>query len=227
MADELVPESAARALAELDAAKTAIAHARELQDVEALTDWRDRAMAVQSYASRRDDAKHIADDAGEIKLYAERALGQIDTEVRPASPGRRHAGANGSPRPDLLAQVTHDTRWNWRKLGALPEGDFEAIVADVRATEPRVTTAAVVRRVHEPKPTSTPTPIMRTVKAQRQLAQGIVSRVINMEHLEREIDVSVMRDAPTDGEEREEWLRELRTARRVLARVIQALSSDA
>lgn len=227
MSSDLVPEAAARALAELDAAKVAITHAREAQDVEALADWRDRAAAVQNYASRRDDAQRIAADAGEIKLYAERALGQIDAELRPFRVRADRRPSTNAPDANVdLPDVAEHTRTNWRKLGTVDDDTFAEIVADVRATEPRVTTAAAVRRVPTPKKPTTP-PAMESVKAQRKLVAGIVARVRGMGHLEDMVVASFIPATPNDEGEREAWLEELRTARVVLTRVIRALSSDA
>jgi N6-adenosine-specific RNA methylase IME4 len=141
----VVPISDARAMVALDEARHQIALAKEEGDVDTLREWRDRADAIQHYARRRDGARETANDAGEVKVRAERALGQLDKEIAPAHRPEKGSGqTEGFSAP--LADVEKNTRASWRKLGALEEGQFEALVTRAREEEDAgVTTTTLVR----------------------------------------------------------------------------------
>lgn len=144
---DVVPESAARALASMDQARAAIATAVEMRDADALTGWRDMAVAAQHYASRREDAAALAADAGEIKLRAEAALGKLDSEAHP------FGGSSPREDPPLVAS-RHMAAW--RKLGVLMDaGHLDIVMERLRADDLRgVTTVAAVRLVPEYLPSA-------------------------------------------------------------------------
>lgn len=138
----LVPAAEARSVVALDEARAAIAVARQTGDAGALREWRDRAAAVQHYARMRDDGRHAANEAGEIKVRAERALGQLDAE------GRQHGGSRKQDGGAPILTVEGHTRAAWRKLGALDEPEFEALVERAREDQNAgVSTASLVRLV--------------------------------------------------------------------------------
>jgi hypothetical protein len=141
-------------LASLDEARQAIGEARAAQDSESLHDWRDQAEAIQRFHSRRHAAREIADDAGEIRLRCEAALGQIDAEVAPAHRPSRKSSATGilqgaqptaeSSSPPL-AHVRSETRAAWRKLAQL-NGNLDGLIDRLRADEDGgVTTTHAIR----------------------------------------------------------------------------------
>lgn len=136
MATSVVPAAEATALAALDEAKRNIALAKMDGNIDALMEWRDRAAAIQHYARCRDDAKGIADDAAEVKIRAERALGQLDSELnprgRPSDKNKVNTSVNFT---DGLVAVRANTRAAWRKLGAVDEDTFDAAIAKARADE--------------------------------------------------------------------------------------------
>ena len=144
MTQALVPRAAARALASLDKARQQIALAREAGDVTTLREWRDRAAAMQHYARTRDEARALADDAGEVKVRAERALGQLDAEARP------HGGDRSSLGDPSLLDIATDTRAAWRKIGRLTETQFTRVVRELRDDDMHgVTTANVASLARE------------------------------------------------------------------------------
>lgn len=66
----------------IDQARAMIARAVAVGDVDTLVDLRNSAEAIDLYF-RRSGAKEVADQAGEIKVTAERAIGRIDTDRAP------------------------------------------------------------------------------------------------------------------------------------------------
>jgi phage N-6-adenine-methyltransferase len=119
-------------------ARRAIDRARADKDADSLRDWRDKAEAIQHFHTRRGLARETADDAGEIRVRCEAALGAIDAELAPH-------GVTGERNSPILADVHGNTRANWRKLGAL-DGKLDGIIARLREDENAgVTTAHAVR----------------------------------------------------------------------------------
>jgi hypothetical protein len=141
---DLLSEREARALAALDEARRQIALARELRDVEFLADLRERAMHAGHYWRRRTDGREAANDAGEIKVRAEAALGQIDSEEAPHG-GLREQDTTGRTLPPLEG-VHGNARADWRKLGGLADAVLGEAILEAREDEDgAVSTTAVYR----------------------------------------------------------------------------------
>lgn len=139
---QLVPIRETQALLALDEARRAITAAREAHDADALREWRDRAAAVQHYARQRGDAQDVANDAGEVKLRAERALGSLDLELNPHGKNQWTSGEGE------VLRVGKDTRAAWRKLGGLDDATFDTYLARAREDEQTgVSTAKLLRLV--------------------------------------------------------------------------------
>jgi hypothetical protein len=127
----LVLASSTDSLAPIEEARRLIARAVVERDADTLTELHRRASAYELY-HRRAGAHETASDAGEIKVRAERGLGQIDAEVAPHGVNQEFR-VGGTPAP--LASVHKDTRAGWRKLGTLPDDEFDARIAEARADE--------------------------------------------------------------------------------------------
>jgi hypothetical protein len=114
----------ATALVQIDAARRALAEARGIDDVK---DIRDRAEAIRNYLKQRDGSEEAMLHASELKLRAERRLGELlaDT-VRPGNPQL----SNGSTIGKLPDGITRDNSSRWQKIAALPEEAFEQYIAD-------------------------------------------------------------------------------------------------
>jgi len=108
-----------------NAARQALA---EASTVDELKDIRDRAEAIRAYAQQRGEAHPMLCDIAEIKLRAERRLGELLAEtVRPGRP----------------AKTSHDERFlpdgvswmqshRWQKVAIVPEEAFERYLAEAR-----------------------------------------------------------------------------------------------
>lgn len=142
---ELVTSGEGQSLIELDEAKRHIALAREMAAAEELHEWRDRAAAMLHYSKMRGDSQEAANQAAEIKVRAEAALGALDAEVRPAKvkAADRSSLPNRDDAPEL--KVSNQTRANWRRLGQLDEDKLDEVIATVRELDDTISTAAVVK----------------------------------------------------------------------------------
>jgi hypothetical protein len=138
---DLIAQQEGQSLVELDEAKRHIALARDMAMAEELHEWRDRAAAMAHYAKMRGDSQDAANQAAEIKVRAEAALGALDREARPA-----HRPNKSSATEDLpTIKVGSETRAKWRKLGALEDDQLDKVIEQVKATDDTISTAAVVK----------------------------------------------------------------------------------
>jgi ParB family chromosome partitioning protein len=142
---DLVPAKAGNTLVELDEAKRHIALAREMALADELHEWRDRAAAMLHYSKMRGDSQEAANQAAEIKVRAEAALGALDREARPHGTNEKFRGDTQDVTPHLGVAPT--TRANWRKLGELDEAKLDEVIASVRELDDTISTASVVRAI--------------------------------------------------------------------------------
>lgn len=112
------------ALVRLDAAKRAVALAIAEDDSDSLFTLRAMASAAE-LARTRTGAMEAANDAGEIKVRAERGLAILDVQAAPNGvtfPGGRKADAP-------LENIDKNARAQIRKLAALDDDEFENRIA--------------------------------------------------------------------------------------------------
>lgn len=138
----IVPIRKADGLVALAEGKRWLAEAR---DVLTVVDFRDKAKAVEHYLRQRDDSVAAAIDAAELRLRAERRLGELlDDQLR------HQGGKPGHDEPvstyrSLGVEPTAGKRW--QQAAAVPELLFNALVQDARTAQDvdRLTSTAVRR----------------------------------------------------------------------------------
>lgn len=174
---EIMPPEEAASLAAINEAKLAIQVALANEDVEGLLELRDQVAAAQHYWRKREEARDLYNNAGELKVRAEAALGRIDLVAAPNPRGgpRRKATeeegeGNGDgtaevtpPQPAPLADFQPNRRSMFRTLGRLDDDQLDSVVVKLREEEGEggVTTARAVRVAKEVLPTeerATPSP---------------------------------------------------------------------
>lgn len=144
-------------LVRYDAACRALAEAKSVDEVK---DMRDKSEAVRCYAKQAKN-KQLEVDAAEIRLRAERRLGEILRET-PKNPGIAGAAGPGrgnkNPVPEgdrvlapTLSDLGIDKKLSSRaqKLAAVPEPEFESQLADWRdrvSQENERVTVSLIRR---------------------------------------------------------------------------------
>lgn len=125
----------APSLARYDAACKALADARSVDEVK---DVRDKSEAMRAYA-RQAKNKQLEIDAAEIRIRAERRIGELMEAQRDgvgfAKPGPKEIGSDDDPnyRP-ALADVGIDKHLadRARKLAAVPKEEFDGMVGEWR-----------------------------------------------------------------------------------------------
>lgn len=126
-------------LARYDAACRALAEAKTVDDVK---DIRDKSEAMRAYAKQAKN-KQLEVDAAEIRIRAERRLGEMIAAQREAGNlskgaavegvGKRGSQANPHSLPTLAeAGIDKNLADRARKLAAIPEAEFTEIVSDWR-----------------------------------------------------------------------------------------------
>jgi ParB family chromosome partitioning protein len=131
-------------LQRLDEAKRAIASARTIYEAKVL---RDKAATVQDHLRRRGAALDTILDAAEIKLRAERRLGELAAQA--PGQGRPKKGATVAPLRERLEAATdaQAKHWSsrWQRALAVPDEQFEAYVAGCRTQREEPTSVGVLR----------------------------------------------------------------------------------
>lgn len=128
-------------LVQYNAACAAVAAAKSTDEAK---NWRDRAEAMRAYAHQSKN-RQLEIDAAEIRIRAERRLGQLIAEQKAtvglATGGRPYQDTGSTTAPvethrPTLADIGVDKKLSAhsQKVAAIPEAEFEGIVADWRDT---------------------------------------------------------------------------------------------
>lgn len=126
---------------------------------------RNRAEVLRSYARTARLSKEVADEAAELRLRAERKVGELLiqlVESKPLAPTRSRPRANraGLPYPprrrlnvprDLLASlgIRHPDSSNWQLVARIPEPEFEQRLAATRAAGRTPAMSSLIRAAHQ------------------------------------------------------------------------------
>lgn len=122
-------------LTKYEAAKRALAECRNVDEVK---DIRDKAMAMRVYARQAND-RSLEEHAVEIRLRAERRLGQMMEEQPKAQPsdysGNQYTGklvrVSGKPKPTLAsAGIDKNLAHRARTLAKMADKEFEQLAKD-------------------------------------------------------------------------------------------------
>lgn len=151
MSKSLVVHRESHDLLSVERARQFLAQSRSVDEVR---DVVDKAKAVALYLRSRDASIESQNDAAEIRLRAERRLGQLTKDLPKASgaeyggrttiDGRRSGPSNPTP---TLASRGIDKRdaSKWQAIAAIPEERFEAFVDETRAKGERITSSAPLK----------------------------------------------------------------------------------
>lgn len=133
-----------RDLALIDKARTALAEARTIEEAK---DLRDKAGALAYYAARKGGAEEAERYANEIRLRAERKIGELSAQMEKAKPGGAIEGKRGGSRPIESATaapskvaaleaagIRKEDASRFERMAAIPEKRFDAEVVKPEAT---------------------------------------------------------------------------------------------
>ena len=120
------------------------------KSVDGVLQIRDQAAAVAAYLQQQADSRDAANDAAEIKLRAERRLGELLAgTVAPGGRSKSHRATSirgGSSKP-LPSGVTRSDSSRWQREASVPDDAFEAYLADRRqdGVEGEITSAGLLK----------------------------------------------------------------------------------
>jgi hypothetical protein len=138
------PEASAQ-FSLLETARQQLAQAR---DMDTVLNIRDQAAAIAHYMKVHAEGMHAQNAAAELKLRAERRLGELlaDTVV----PRGNHAqGVNGSS-SSLPESVSKGQSHRWQQLARIPAATFEQHVSTTLASDKELTTAGALKLASKP-----------------------------------------------------------------------------
>lgn len=132
-----------------EAARQALAECKAVDEVK---DIRDKAVAMQAYARQAKDTE-LMQNAAEIKVRAERALGEMIRQQKDtvglAKPGPKSVDdVNRIPRL-VDVGITKELSTRSQQLAAMPAEHFEAAIATARDTAQAVSTTHMLRLADE------------------------------------------------------------------------------
>jgi hypothetical protein len=117
-----------------------------------LKDVRDQAEAIRAYARQRDGCLEVQNAAAELKVRAERRLGELLLELDRNGGGRPEktppsVGGVSEARPATLDElgINYMQSSRWRQIAALPERAFEHFLETRKAEGEEITSADLLR----------------------------------------------------------------------------------
>lgn len=140
------------ALVRFDAARMALAEARNIDEVKAV---RDKAEALRLYARQAGESLEMQNDIAEIKLRAERRAGELLRDVERAQGARTNITSchRGRKFKDAIAdaRISERSAYRWQAIADVPEPVFEQHIETVKARGDELTSAGVLRIAQEQK----------------------------------------------------------------------------
>jgi site-specific DNA-methyltransferase (adenine-specific) len=138
---DIVPIQRPTGLATLERGKLFLAQARDLLTV---LDFRNKSAAVEHYLKQRDDSDEATRDAAELRLRAERRLGELLAETV------NHAGSRGvgdTVSPTIPDGISKKQSSRYQQAATVPEQVFEEHLTAARKSDDRrkLTSASIMR----------------------------------------------------------------------------------
>ena len=137
-------------LIKLEKARQQIAECRNLNEAKGI---RDKAAAAEVYCRKAKLGLAAQNDCAEIKIRAERQAGKLLKKLekgRGPGRGKKKITTDGNLLSEYAkalesADASQQEGTRWQQAAELPEGEFEAHVAEVRADDEELTSAGVLR----------------------------------------------------------------------------------
>lgn len=131
-----------RMLAQIDIARAALAEAVSIEEVK---DVRDKVEAIRGYYKQRGGCLEMQNNAAELKLRAERRLGELLRDT-PKLHGARPADTelhDVTPLSDLGIERIQSHRW--QRIASIPTETFDQRIAEITKRNDELTTIEMLR----------------------------------------------------------------------------------
>lgn len=141
----IVPQVHIPQLARLEAAKKALAEAVTIDEVK---DIRDKAESIRAYYRQQKDGLDAQNNAAELKIRAERRLGELLAEME-KNPGTRLLGGHTMlpPETPTLAElgIAKMQSHRWQKLSSVPEPVLDQRIEEIKTAGAELTSVEMLR----------------------------------------------------------------------------------
>jgi len=130
-------------------AKQAIAECKTIDEGKVI---RDKAEALRAYAKQAKESLQVQNDIAEIKLRAERRIGEFSRELPKNERARTDLSAphdGKQTKTSILADagIIHPERYE--AIASLPEAEFEKHIVEVKASNEELTTVGIIRKARQ------------------------------------------------------------------------------
>jgi len=129
---------------------------RECKDIDEAKDIRDKAQALKVYAQQARESLEVQNNIAEIKIRAERRIGEFSRELETQQGGEtrfgtHHYGENRTKTQvlkDVGIDIAHASRYE--AIASIPEEKFESEIIKKKEAKEELTTASILRLAKEP-----------------------------------------------------------------------------
>lgn len=170
------------ALAQISQARRFLEQAKDLTDIKAV---KDMAEAARLYARAKRLGLDTENAAAEIKVRADRKLGEVLAVTDKQRPGdyRKPSSESSVPIPPSLSDlgISYDESSNAQAVAALPDEVFEQVMSETKAAGKRLATKPLIREGRKRKRAEAATAMQRGREQPRPEAER--SSPVNRQNL--------------------------------------------
>lgn len=124
-------------------AKLAIAECKTIDEVKYI---RDKAEALRAYAKQAKESLEMQNNVAEIKLRAERRIGEFSRELPKVSANQyKSATSHDGKKLDILKEAGIQHYERYEAIANLPEKDFEEHIRNIKESNEELTTTGIIR----------------------------------------------------------------------------------
>lgn len=128
-------------LSNWDKARQAIAACKTIDEVKKI---RDQAEALRAYAKQAKESLEVQNNVAEIKIRAERKIGEFSKEL-PVAQGNARFNTSHDGKNKILKDAGIEHYERYEAIASLPEKLFEKHVLDVKRSNEELTTVGIIR----------------------------------------------------------------------------------
>jgi hypothetical protein len=119
----------------------------ECQDLDEVRSIRDRAEAIRLYQRKAGDSLRAQNAAAEIKIRAERRMGELLKETPKQGPGEYQRSHDGTVAPRLAdIGITKNESSRTQAIAAVPVKEFEEVIAEAKGANAELTSQEMIVR---------------------------------------------------------------------------------
>jgi len=126
-------------------AKTAIAECTTIDELKSI---RDKAEALRAYAKQARESLEVQNNVAEIKLRAERRIGEFSKELPEAKANQYKVATSHNGKLQILKEAGIQHYERYEAIASLPQEKFDEHIKQVKERNEELTTIGIVRMAH-------------------------------------------------------------------------------